>query len=136
MRADLVVVVDHIGLLPLAQDAAGSLYRLVDAAYEKRSSRSPDTPPAERCPRSTYADVITPEASASLARDVHPRANATEPANGEHVPRPHVETISARAECVGQAVDFVTVVIRLAGAMCHPHGLGDVPRAMRIWGAR
>lgn len=36
LRADLVVV-DDIGLLPVADDAAEGLYRLVDAAYEKRS---------------------------------------------------------------------------------------------------
>jgi DNA replication protein DnaC len=36
LRADLVVV-DDIGLLPVSQDAAEGLYRLVDAAYEKRS---------------------------------------------------------------------------------------------------
>ena len=36
LRADLVVV-DDIGLLPVAGDAAEGLYRLVDAAYEKRS---------------------------------------------------------------------------------------------------
>jgi DNA replication protein DnaC len=36
LRADLAVV-DDIGLLPVAQDAAEGLYRLVDAAYEKRS---------------------------------------------------------------------------------------------------
>ena len=36
LRADLLVV-DDIGLLPVAQDAAEGLYRLVDAAYEKRS---------------------------------------------------------------------------------------------------
>ncbi len=36
LRADLVVV-DDIGLLPVAVDAAEGLYRLVDAAYEKRS---------------------------------------------------------------------------------------------------
>jgi DNA replication protein DnaC len=36
LRADLVVV-DAIGLLPVSQDAAEGLYRLVDAAYEKRS---------------------------------------------------------------------------------------------------
>jgi DNA replication protein DnaC len=36
LRADLVVV-DDVGLLPVAQDAAEGLYRLVDAAYEKRS---------------------------------------------------------------------------------------------------
>ena len=30
-------MVDDIGLLPVAQDAAEGLYRLVDAAYEKRS---------------------------------------------------------------------------------------------------
>jgi DNA replication protein DnaC len=36
LRADLVVV-DDIGLLPVAQDAAEGLYRLVDAAYEERS---------------------------------------------------------------------------------------------------
>ncbi len=36
LRADLVVI-DDIGLLPVALDAAEGLYRLVDAAYEKRS---------------------------------------------------------------------------------------------------
>ena len=36
LRADLVVV-DDIGLLPVSHDAAEGLYRLVDAAYEKRS---------------------------------------------------------------------------------------------------
>ena len=36
LRADLVVV-DDIGLLPVAQDAAEGLYRLIDAANEKRS---------------------------------------------------------------------------------------------------
>jgi DNA replication protein DnaC len=36
LRADLIVV-DDIGLLPVAADAAEGLYRLVDAAYEKRS---------------------------------------------------------------------------------------------------
>jgi DNA replication protein DnaC len=36
LRADLVVV-DDIGLLPISVDAAEGLYRLVDAAYEKRS---------------------------------------------------------------------------------------------------
>jgi DNA replication protein DnaC len=36
LRADLVVI-DDIGLLPVAHDAAEGLYRLVDAAYEKRS---------------------------------------------------------------------------------------------------
>ena len=36
LRADLVCV-DDIGLLPVGADAAEGLYRLVDAAYEKRS---------------------------------------------------------------------------------------------------
>ncbi len=36
LRADLVVV-DDISLLPVSGDAAEGLYRLVDAAYEKRS---------------------------------------------------------------------------------------------------
>ena len=36
LRADLIVV-DDIGLLPVATDAAEGLYRLVDAAYEKRA---------------------------------------------------------------------------------------------------
>ena len=36
LRADLVVV-DDIGLLPVPAEAAEGLYRLVDAAYEKRS---------------------------------------------------------------------------------------------------
>jgi IstB-like ATP binding protein len=36
LRADLVVV-DDVGPLPVGPDAAEGLYRLVDAAYEKRS---------------------------------------------------------------------------------------------------
>ena len=36
LQAELVIV-DDIGLLPVATDAAEGLYRLVDAAYEKRS---------------------------------------------------------------------------------------------------
>src|SRR6185437_2171455 len=36
LRADLVVI-DDIGLLPVAPDAAEGLYRIVDAAYERRS---------------------------------------------------------------------------------------------------
>ena len=36
LRADLIVV-DDIGLLPVAHDAAEGLYRIVDAGYEKRS---------------------------------------------------------------------------------------------------
>ena len=36
LRAELVVI-DDIGLLPVSQDAAEGLYRIVDAAYEKRS---------------------------------------------------------------------------------------------------
>lgn len=36
MRADLVIT-DDIGLLPVAEDTAEALYRVVDAAYERRS---------------------------------------------------------------------------------------------------
>jgi DNA replication protein DnaC len=36
LRADLIVI-DDIGLLPVGADAAEGLYRIVDAAYEKRS---------------------------------------------------------------------------------------------------
>ncbi len=36
IRADLVII-DDIGLLPVAEDTAEALYRLVDAAYERRS---------------------------------------------------------------------------------------------------
>jgi hypothetical protein len=36
LRANLIVI-DDIGLLPVGRDAAEGLYRLVDAAYEKRS---------------------------------------------------------------------------------------------------
>jgi len=36
LRADIVMI-DDIGLLPVATDAAEGLYRLVDAAYEKRA---------------------------------------------------------------------------------------------------
>ena len=36
LRADLIIV-DDLGLLPVSADAAEGLYRLIDAAYEKRS---------------------------------------------------------------------------------------------------
>lgn len=36
LRADLIII-DDIGMLPVTADAAEGLYRLVDAAYEKRS---------------------------------------------------------------------------------------------------
>ncbi len=36
MRADLIVI-DDIGLLPVAAETAEALYRVVDAAYERRS---------------------------------------------------------------------------------------------------
>jgi DNA replication protein DnaC len=36
LRADLIMI-DDIGLLPVAHDAAEGLYRIVDAGYEKRS---------------------------------------------------------------------------------------------------
>lgn len=39
LRADIVMA-DDVGLLPVATDAAEGLYRLVDAAYEKRSVAS------------------------------------------------------------------------------------------------
>jgi DNA replication protein DnaC len=35
-RADLIVI-DDIGMLPAGQDAAEAFYRIVDAAYERRS---------------------------------------------------------------------------------------------------
>ena len=34
---DPLTVIDDIGLLPISADAAEGLYRLVDAAYERRS---------------------------------------------------------------------------------------------------
>ena len=36
IRADLVVI-DDVGLLPVSTDAAEALFRVIDAAYEKRS---------------------------------------------------------------------------------------------------
>ena len=36
MRSD-VIIIDDIGLLPVAAETAEALYRVVDAAYEKRS---------------------------------------------------------------------------------------------------
>ena len=36
MRAELIVI-DDIGLLPVAAETAEALYRVVDAAYERRS---------------------------------------------------------------------------------------------------
>ena len=40
MRAD-VIVIDDIGLLPVSTDTAEVLYRVVDAANEKRSEAGP-----------------------------------------------------------------------------------------------
>ncbi len=37
IRADLIIIVDDVGLLPVSNDAAEALFRVVDAAYEKRS---------------------------------------------------------------------------------------------------
>ena len=47
IRADLIII-DDVGLLPVSPDAAEALFRLVDAAYEKRSIAltSTSTPPA------------------------------------------------------------------------------------------
>ena len=55
LRAELIIV-DDIGLLPVSPDAAEGLYRLVDAAYEKRKRRhqlATCTPPGSTssCPR-------------------------------------------------------------------------------------
>jgi DNA replication protein DnaC len=36
-------LIDDIGLLSVTAETAEALYRVVDAAYEKRSSRSPAT---------------------------------------------------------------------------------------------
>jgi DNA replication protein DnaC len=36
LRADLIVI-DDIGMLPISPDAAEGLYRLIDAAYERKS---------------------------------------------------------------------------------------------------
>ena len=36
MRAD-VIIIDDIGLLPVTTETAEALYRVVDAAYERRS---------------------------------------------------------------------------------------------------
>ena len=42
IRVDLVVI-DEVGLLPISADAAEALFRVVDAAYEKRSPRRQPT---------------------------------------------------------------------------------------------
>lgn len=44
IRADLIVI-DDIGMLPVAPDAAEALFRVVDAAYEKRSIADLEHPP-------------------------------------------------------------------------------------------
>ena len=42
-----MIVIDDIGLLPVATDTAEALYRVVDAAYQKRSvAQSPNLNPA------------------------------------------------------------------------------------------
>ena len=90
LRADLVVV-DDIGLLPVAPDAAEGLYRLVDAAYEKRRSRSPRTCTRQRStsscprpspPRPSTGSCTTPTSArppAKRAPDPSPRRSGGEP---------------------------------------------------------
>ena len=55
LRADLVVI-DDIGLLPVPHDAAEGLYRLVDAAYEKRSIAMSLEPAPSRVRRTDAQD--------------------------------------------------------------------------------
>ena len=55
LRADLIVI-DDIGLLPVATDAAEGLYRLVDAAYEKRADRDQLEPAPRRLRRAHAQD--------------------------------------------------------------------------------
>ncbi len=61
LRTDLVVI-DDIGLLPVGPDAAEGLYRLVDAAYEKRSvGISSNLHPAafdEHMPKTLATDTV------------------------------------------------------------------------------
>ena len=47
IRADLIVI-DDIGMLPVAPDAAEALFRVVDAAYEKRSIALDEQHPPRR----------------------------------------------------------------------------------------
>jgi hypothetical protein len=59
VRSELVVV-DDVGLLPADADAAEALYRLVDAAYEKRSlilDRQPPDADSGRNGRSRVGSV-------------------------------------------------------------------------------
>ncbi|WMY77456.1 ATP-binding protein [Citricoccus sp. I39-566] len=62
-----MTVIDDIGLLPVADDAAEGLYRIVDAAYEKRSvAISPNLHP-------TGFDELLPKtlATATVDRLLH-----------------------------------------------------------------
>ena len=83
LRADLVIV-DDIGLLPVSPDAAEGLYRLTDAAYERRSS-----PSARTCTR--------PDSTSSCPRPSPPPpstgscttpTSARPPATASACPRP------------------------------------------------
>ena len=76
IRVDLVVI-DDVGLLPISTDAAEALFRVVDAAYEKRSiAISLEHPPV----RVRRADAQEPRhrdrrpATAPRARPDHRRA--------------------------------------------------------------
>ena len=61
IRADLVVI-DDVGLLPVSADSAEALFRVIDAAYEKRSiAISSNIPPAgfdELMPKSIATATI------------------------------------------------------------------------------
>jgi DNA replication protein DnaC len=84
MRAD-VIVIDDIGLLPVAAEAAEALYRVVDAAYEKRSiALSGNLHPAgldELMPK-TITNATVDRAHAPRPRHAHRRR--LDPAHPSH----------------------------------------------------
>jgi DNA replication protein DnaC len=87
LRADLVVV-DDTGLLPVGPDAAEGLYRLVDAAYEKRSvAVSSNLHPSgfdELMPKTLATATRVPQLNASLVMRSQPLSCGNSPDSGTY----------------------------------------------------
>ena len=96
IRVDLILI-DDVGLLPVSADAADALFRVVDAAYEKRSiAISSNIHPSgfdELMPK-THGDRDRRPTPTSRARDHHRRpgqlpARPSDRRQGGEAPRPN-----------------------------------------------
>ena len=109
LRADLVVV-DDIGLLPVAADAAEGLYRLIDAAYEKRSV------------------AISSNLHPSGFDELMPKTQATATVHPAPAPRTHLpDQRRQRATHPGTSRQGVSPLTEAPWSVVAPAPLGQIP---------